>query len=40
MNVEGRYLGRFPEALQDVMRQNKARALLPKPCLDDRVPRG
>ncbi|MET0453127.1 MAG: hydantoinase/oxoprolinase family protein [Mycobacterium sp.] len=30
MNVEGRYLGRSPEELQDVMRQNKAHALLPK----------
>ena len=30
MNVEGRYLGRSPEGLQDVMRQNKAHVLLPK----------
>lgn len=30
MNVEGRYLGRSPEELQDVMRQTKAHALLPK----------
>jgi len=30
MNVEGRYLGRSPNELQDVMRQNKAHALLPK----------
>lgn len=30
MNVEGRYLGRSPEELQDVMGQSKAHALLPK----------
>src|SRR5712671_2971793 len=30
MNVEGRYLGRSPEELQDVLRQNKRHALLPK----------
>ncbi|CAA9553309.1 MAG: N-methylhydantoinase A [uncultured Thermomicrobiales bacterium] len=30
MNVEGRYLGRSPEELQNVMGQTKAHALLPK----------
>ncbi|HUE34657.1 MAG TPA: hydantoinase/oxoprolinase N-terminal domain-containing protein, partial [Mycobacterium sp.] len=30
MNVEGRYVGRSPEELQDVLRQNKRHALLPK----------
>jgi N-methylhydantoinase A len=30
MNVEGRYLGRSPDELQDVMRQSKAHTLLPK----------
>lgn len=30
MNVEGRYLGRSADELQDVMRQSKAHALLPK----------
>ncbi|SDF46866.1 N-methylhydantoinase A [Lentzea fradiae] len=30
MNVEGRYLGRSPEELQDVLGQSKAHALLPK----------
>ena len=30
MNVEGRYLGRSSDELQDVMRQSKAHALLPK----------
>ena len=30
MNVEGRYLGRSPEELQNVMRQTKAHALIPK----------
>jgi N-methylhydantoinase A len=30
MNVEGRYVGRSPEELQDVLRQDKRHALLPK----------
>ncbi|MFI9388450.1 hydantoinase/oxoprolinase family protein [Kutzneria sp. NPDC052558] len=30
MNVEGRYVGRSPEQLQDVLRQDKRHALLPK----------
>jgi N-methylhydantoinase A len=30
MNVEGRYVGRSSEELQDVLRQNKRHALLPK----------
>src|ERR1700750_686567 len=30
MNVEGRYVGRSPDELQDVLRQNKRHALLPK----------
>lgn len=30
MNVEGRYLGRSPDELQDVMRQTKSHALVPK----------
>jgi len=30
MNVEGRYIGRSPEELQDVLRQDKRHALLPK----------
>ncbi len=30
MNVEGRYVGRSPDELQDVLRQDKRHALLPK----------
>ena len=30
MNVEGRYVGRSPDELQDVLRQDKRRVLLPK----------